>query len=271
MNQAISGLLLVAALAGTLTEIAEARGGRAGGGRARANSGSFQRQGTRTGAQGNTSTHAGQGTWSRGNGSYARNYDGTRTGPNGQSQQVNRNQNVTKTGDNSYQRDGSHTVTGANGESRTRTTSGQGTVQKTDSGYTKSYDGTITTDKGKVINVDRSTEATRNADGTVSKDRSVEYTDSSGNALGTGQSNSVRTPGQGTTTTGSYTNAKNGNTSTYQGSTTPSGEGGYGHTSTWTGAQGNSRTTNANARWQYIDGKWVKSVQSTTAPVTPAP
>ena len=251
----LTGFILACALVGGASEPALARG-RAGGAR----TGSFGRQGSYTGAQGRTSSAQGQGTWSRGQGMRSRNYEGTRTGPGGQTQQVERNQNATRTGQNSWHRDGGQTVTGANGQTRTRTSSGDGTIQKTENGYTKSYDGTVTTNKGQVINVDRGVDVTKNADGTVSKDRSVDYTNSEGASLGSGQSSSLRTPGQGTTTTGSYTNGR-GNSSTYEGSSTPSGDHGVNHQQTWTGAQGQTRSSAGQARWQYVDGRWVRSYE----------
>lgn len=227
-------------------------------------SGTFQRQGSSTGPQGKTGTYQGQGSWQRGEGTYRRQYDGTRTGPNGQTQQVNREHNVQRTGENTYSRQGSQTVTGSNGESRTRSYEGQGSVQKTDDGYTRNYDGTITNARGQQVNVDRSVDVSKNADGTVTKDRSVDYSHPDGTPLRSGESNTVITPGQGSQTDGSWTNHVKDQTSTYQGSRTRT-EGGYDQQGTWTGPQGNTRSQNSRVRWQYVDGRWVRMVEGSNS------
>lgn len=259
-----NGVMLALALAGMVSEPVLARG--RGGARASApRSGSFDRSGGFTNRNGQSGSYQGQGTWNRGQGRASRNYEGTRTGPRGNTQQVQRNENLTRTGSNTWTRNGSQTVTGANGESRTRSHSGEGSVQRTGDGYVRDYDGTITTQNGKTVNVDKQVDVSKNPDGTVSKDRSVEYTNAQGEALGSGQSNTVRTPGQGTQTTGSFTNQQNGNTSTYEGSSAPSGEGGYDHQQTWTGSQGQQRSSNSRVRWQYVNGQWVRMQDSSNS------
>ncbi len=173
---------------------------------------------------------------------------------------MNRHENVTKTGQGTWSREGGQTVTGPDGQTRTRSHAGEGSVQKTEDGYTRSYDGTITNSKGKTINVDRDVDVSRNADGTVTKERSVDYSHPDGTLLRSGDSTTLITPGQGAQTTGSRTNHVNGQTSTYEGSRTRT-EGGYDHQGSWTGPQGNTRTRNAGVRWQYVDGRWVRMVE----------
>jgi len=263
----LNGVILALALVGMVSEPALARGRGRGGARTTApRSGSFDRSGGFTNRNGQSGSYQGQGTWTRGQGRASRDYEGTRMGPRGNTQQVQRNENVTRTGNNTWSRDGSQTVTGANGESRTRSHSGEGSVQRTNDGYVRDYDGTITTQNGKTVNVDKQVDVSKNADGTVNKDRSVEYTNAQGEALGSGQSNTVRTPGQGTQTTGSFTNQRNGNTSIYEGATTPSGEGGYDHQQVWTGPQGQQRSSNSRVRWQYVNGQWVRMQDSSNSP-----
>lgn len=262
----VAGLVLIG---GGFSEPALARG-RGGArsapaaGRAQPKSGTFQRQGTATGSQGKTGTYQGQGSWQRGEGTYNRQYEGTRTGPNGNTQQVNRQQNVTRTGENTYKREGSQSVTGADGQTRTRSHSGEGSVQKTDDGYTRSYDGTVTNSKGQTVNVDREVDVSKNADGTVTKERSTEVSSPEGTPLRSGESTTVITPGQGSQTSGSHTNHVNGGTSTYEGSSTRT-EGGLDHQGSWTGPQGNTRTQNARVRWQYVDGRWVRMVEGSNS------
>ena len=211
-----NSVLIAVALAALVCGSVEAR---PGGGRA-PRSGGSTRQGSVTGANGRTGTYQGQNSWTRGNGSAQNNYQGTRTNGKGQTSTVNRQQNVTKTGDNTFHRDGSQTVTGPNGKTRTSTSTGEGSVQKTDNGYTKTYEGTRTNANGKTVEVDKTVNVQKNADGTVTKEREVDYSKPTGEALGTSKSTTTVTPGQGSTTTGTYTN-QNGKTWTGEGTRTP--------------------------------------------------
>jgi hypothetical protein len=210
-----NSVLIAVAIAALVCGSVEAR---PGGGRARA--GSNTRSGSVTRPNGRTGTFQGQNTWTRGQGNAQNSYQGTRTNAKGQSSTVNRQQNVTKTGDNTFHRDGSQTVTGPNGKSRTSTASGDGTVQKTDNGYTKTYEGTRTNANGKTVEVDKTVNVQKNADGTVTRDREVEYSKPTGEALGTSKTSTTHTPGQGSTTTGTYTN-QNGKTWTGESTRTP--------------------------------------------------
>ena len=235
-------------------------GGRAAGPRP---SGTQSRQGSFTGPQGHTGQFQGQSTVTRQPGSYQKQYEGTRTAPNGQTSSVERQTSVQKTGDNSWHRDSSQSVTGADGQTRTRSQSGDTTVQKTDDGFTRSYDGTRTNAQGQTVNVSREVDVSKNADGTVTKDRSSEVTGQDGAVLGTGQSTTTITPGQGSTTTGSHTQ-RDGATRTYEGSRTQDSSGAWTGERTVTGPEGRTST----ARWQYLDGRWVKVAP---APETPTP
>lgn len=188
-----NGVILALALAGMVSGPALARGrGRGASPQVAPRSASFERCGGFTHRSGQSGSYQGQGTWTRAQGRASRNYEGTRMGPRGNTQQVQRNQNLTRTGNNTWTRDGSQTVSGAHGQSRTRSHSGQGSGQRTHDGYVREYDGTITTHKGKTVQVDKQVDVSKNADGTVTRDRSVEYTNAQGEALGGSQSSTTR-------------------------------------------------------------------------------
>lgn len=222
-------------------------------------------------------------------------YQGTRTGPAGQTSTVQRQNSTQRTGPNTWQRNGQQTVTNPNGASRTRQSSGTGSVNRTDNGYQKTYNGTWTNSRGntttvnrnqdvqrnpdgsitrdgdatytnqngKTLNVDSSSTSTKNADGTWTTDRDATVTNGQGQTLGTGQSTTTRTPGEGTQTTGSYQNQQGG-TWQYDGSTTRVAPGQVEYEGTRTNPQGTSRTTTGTARWQYINGRWVRMGEVTT-------
>ncbi len=231
-------------------------------------SGSYQRQGTRTrtnaDGQARTRSQQGQGTWQRNSEGGSRTYNGTVTGANGREGQVERNSNWNRTengrernwehtttapngqertvegtsttthnGDGTYDRDSSRTVTGPNGESRTSTASGSGTVNRTEDGVTRSYQGTQTNSNGDVFDVNRDGQWTRNGDGTVTESRSHQVTDSQGQMVRSGESTGTWTQGQGGERNSTYSNRH--------------GSG------------------NRNARWVYQDGRWVRQVQGQNA------
>ena len=282
-------LLVMGAL--LLTPLAEARGR---GGR----TGSTGRQGSYTGPRGNTGTWQGTNTTTRSPGTVQNQYQGTRTGANGQSSQVNRSTTVNQTGSNSWQRNTQQSVTGPNGQTRSWEAQGNGSVNKTENGYQKTYDGTITNSRGNTTDVNHTTDVTRNADGSVTRDKNSTYTnettgktwevdktstttpngqggftttrDSSvtapdGQVVGTGQSTTTGQKGQGTQTTGSWTN-QNGQSWQYEGQTLHPESGQADHSQTVTTPTGQQRTTTGTAKWQKINGQWVRVVeaQSTT-------
>lgn len=208
-----------------------------------------------------TGSYQGTSSGSRQPGSWQRNYQGTRTGAQGNTSQVERASNFNRTGRNTYEKNAQQTITGPNGQTRTSQAQGAGTVTRTENGYQKSYEGTITTDKGKTVDVDRTAEVTKNGDGTRTKETTATYTNQQGQSkivdrnatgardqdgttsvdrdvtvsngqgevLGTGQSSTTHSPGQGSQTSGSYTNS-----------------------------QGNSWSQQGQAKWQWVDGKWVR-------------
>lgn len=194
-----------------------------------------------------------------------RTYQGTRTGAQGKTSQVNRNNTTQRTGPNTFSREGQQTVTGPNGQQRTQQSQGTGSVQRTENGYSKTYDGTITNDRGKTVDVNRTTDVTKNADGTKSRDSTGTYTNSQGQVIGTGQSNSTYTPGQGTETSKSYTNSQD-KTWNYEGQSSQVAPGQREMQGTVTNPQGNSRGVQGRVRWQKIDGKWVKMTEGSTTP-----
>ncbi|MBS2038545.1 hypothetical protein JST97_26430 [bacterium] len=273
---------------------ARGRGGRTGGGLqgrpAQARSGSWGRQGTYTGPRGNTGSWQGTNNTTRGQGTFQNQYQGTRTGPNGQTSDVNRNTTVNQTGTNSWHRDTQQTVTSPNGQQRSWEAQGNGSINKTSNGYEKNYNGTFTNSKGNTTDVNRTTDVTKNADGSVTRDKTSTYTnentgktwevdkssttsndgqgvwttnrDSSvtgpnGQTMGTGQSTTTGQRGQGTQTTGSWTN-QNGQSWQYQGSSTHPQAGETDHTQTVTNPNGQARTTNSTAKWQQVNGQWVR-------------
>ena len=144
-----------------------------------------------------------------------------------------------RTGENTYDRDWSRTTTDSQGQSRTRTGEGSGTVEKTDSGFTRTYQGTTTTPNGQQYNVSKTAETVKTDSG-LERDTTRTVTDSAGNVVGTGQSHTDGVKGQGTTTTGSWTGSA-GQTSTYEGQT-QRGEDGLDRTWMTTGPEGQTRS-----------------------------
>ena len=203
--------------------------------------GSYNRSGTVQGANGRGGTWQGSGTRTREKGSFQNNYQGTRTNNKGQTSTVDRDNNVTKTGPGSWHRDTTQSVTGPNGKTRTTTASGDGSVKKTENGYEKTYNGTVTNSKGQTVDVNKQVDVTKNADGTVTKERTVDYSTPEGKPLGETKSTTTVTPGQGSKTEGTYTNEKNGNVRTYNGSTVKT-ETGTKSTGTVTNPAGNTTT-----------------------------
>lgn len=138
-----------------------------------------------------------------------------------------RNNSVERTGEGSYDRSWERTTTSPNGTSRTWEGQGSGTVERTEGGSTRTYQGTATSPKGNEYGVDKVTTRTKTDSG-WEKSTTKTVTDSDGNVVGSGERNSVGTQGEGVTTTGSWTNENQG-------------------------------TRSRQARWQYIDGRWVRS------------
>jgi hypothetical protein len=198
-------------------------------------------------------------------------------------------------------------VTNPNGQTRSWEAQGNGSVQKSSNGYEKTYNGTITNNKGQTTDVNRTTDVTKNANGSVTRDTTSTYTNEStgktrevdqnstttregqgvwnttrdstvkgdnGQVLGTGQSTTTTTRGQGTQTTGSWTDQK-GQSWQYQGSSTHPQAGETDHTQTVTNPNGQSRITNSTARWQQVNGQWVRVWDGQTTPggttTNPAP
>ena len=256
----------------------------------------------RGGARTGSGTRQGTSTTTRQPGSAQRQYQGTRTGAQGNTSTVNRTTDVNRTGKNTYSKETQQTVTGPNGQQRSWEAQGTGTVQKTETGAQKTYQGTITNSKGNTTDVNRTTDVTKNGDGSVTRDTNATYTNDNGQSktvdrtststknadgtvtteresthtngqgevLGTGQSTTVRTPGEGSETTGSYTNSQ-GNSWNYEGQNTRTEPGTVEHSQTVTNPTGQQRTSTGTARWQYVDGKWVRIYSGQTTPVTPVP
>ena len=225
------GIALVAGLlALPMTATARPRGG-----------GGYNRSGSVQGANGHGGSWQGKGTWNRQNGTATGTYQGTRTNNQGKTSTVNRETDVTKTGTNSWHRNTNETVTGPNGQTRSWKASGDGSVQKTTNGYEKTYNGTVTNSKGKTVDVKKEVDVTKNADGTVTKTRTVDYSTPDGKPLSESKSTTTITPGQGSKTEGTWTNEKNGNVRTYNSSSTWTG---WGEKSTTTviGPKGNTTT-----------------------------
>lgn len=279
-----------------LAPMAEARPGRTGGG-------GFSRQGTVNTARG-AGQWGGTGTVQRSPGTVQSNYQGTRTGANGQTSTVERTNLLNRTGKNSWSRDTQQSVTGPNGQTRSWQAQGNGSVQKTENGHQKTYEGTITNNKGNTTDVNRTTDVTKNADGSVTRQTEATYTneqtgkthevdrtstttknegggttttrsstlqDGNGNVMGTGQSTTVHTPGEGYESNGSYTNSQ-GKTWQYEGESHRTEPGTWEHSQTTTNPEGKTRSSTATAKWQYVDGKWVKVTEGTVTPgTTPSP
>jgi hypothetical protein len=191
--------------------------------RQRTGEGTFEHSGsqTRTGPNGNerTRSHEGRGEVNKTENGVSKSYEGTRTNPKGETSTVNRESNFSKTGEGTYERSGSQTVTGADGSERTRSHEGSGTVEKTDTGYTKSYDGTRTNPNGETVNVNKTKEVNKTEEG-VTIDRTHTVTDDSGQTLRDGSSTTVKNQdGVNTTFEGSRTN-KDGTNSTVNGERT---------------------------------------------------
>jgi hypothetical protein len=284
-NVRLLGCLLAVGLT-VIAPVAEARGGA----RTPSGTGTVSRQGTAT--------------TGRVPGGAQRQYQGTRTGTQGNTSTVERTTNVNKTGKGTYTRDTQQTVTGPGGQQRSWEAQGSGTVQKTESGFQKTYQGTVTNDKGYTTDVQRTTDVTKNADGSVTRDTDATYTKENGQSrsvdrnststrnddgtitterdsihtngqgeiLGTGESTTVRTPGQESQSNGSYTNSQ-GKTWNYEGQNTRTEPGTVQHSQTITQPNGQQRTSTGTARWQWVDGKWVRmgSGQSTPVSETPNP
>lgn len=254
--KALTFTLLTIALLGATVQARPGRAPRTGG---------HSRQGTFSNGRG-TGSYQGQSTSTRGGGALHQQYEGTRTGPRGKTQQVERTNDVHKTGDNSFHRDSSQSVTGANGQTRTRTESGDATVKKTENGYEKDYQGTITNGKGQTVDVNRQVDVTKNADGTVTKERSSEYSKPDGTPLRSGESTTTGTPGHGSATSGTWTNDVTGKTGSYASNTTRTGAGAHTTESTATGPNGNSGSAVTNSRWKFVDGKWIRTTDTTAQP-----
>lgn len=207
---------------------AQRRGGRSRGGtQQRTRTGTFQRTNANGQSRNGTwmrqrQTEAGQGYRNRSTNTTVNNDKGTWNN--------SRNNSVERTGDNTYQRSWDSTTTGPNGQSRTWKGEGTGTVDRNGDTTTRTYQGTATSPKGNEYGVDKTTTRTKTDDG-WEKNTTKTVTDSSGNVVGTGDRNSTGVKGEGVTTTGSWTNEKNGSTHNYSN----------------------------HARWQYVDGQWVRT------------
>ncbi len=196
-------------------------------------------------------------TWSKEGNSATKDYSKTVTNQNGQSKTVEGSTTWTNNGDGTYNKEGSRSVTGPNGETRTGTTSGSGSVTKTENGVSKTYNGTLTNGQGQSYDVNRQADYSRNGDGTGSRNGSHSLTDSDGNVVRSGNSSTLYTPGQGTETTGSRTNSQG--TRYYEGSNQRT-EDGRVYNGAVTNGQGET-LQERNVRWQYVDGRWVKTAE----------
>ena len=165
-----------------------------------------------------------------------------------------RNNRVERTGENTYDRSWDQTTTSPNGRERTWKGEGSGTVERTDNGHTRTYEGTVTTPRGQEHNVDKVTTRTKTDTG-WEKSTTKTVTDSQGNVIGSGERNSVGTKGEGVTTDGTWTNERNGNTTTYNGSSQKTDEG-WERNREYSNSNG---TRNRQVRWQYVDGQWVRT------------
>lgn len=212
----------------------EAQAQRRGGGGGRARTGAV----TRTGPKGTSTGTFRTGIQNdRASGTRTVNREGQATTPRGNvnTQSTNR---LERTGTNTYDRDWSHSTTGPNGQTRTATGEGSGTVQKTDGGVTKTYQGTATTQNGQTYNVSKTAETTKTETG-FERDATRTVTDSDGNVVGSGDSHTTGVKGEGTTTTGSWTGPAG--TSTYDGQSQRDGDT-VNHTWMTTGPDGGSRS-----------------------------
>ncbi len=200
----------------------EAQAQRRGGGQ---RSGTYQR----TNARGKSS----QGTWQstrqteRGDG-YRANQRNTQVNTERGAVNRERNSRTERTGEQTYQRQWDQTTTGPNGNSRTWSGEGTGSVERTENGATRDYQGTVTTPKGQEYGVDKTATTTKTDDG-WERSQSKTVTDSNGNVVGTGQSHSNGGQGQGVETTGSWSN------------------------------QNRAYDYNRNVRWRYVNGQWVRA------------
>lgn len=225
----------------------------------------------------------GRKTGTRTPGNFQSQYQGTRTGPNGQSSQVNRATNLNRTGRNSWQRETQQTVTGPGGRQRSWEAQGNGNVNKAENGYQKTYNGTLTNGRGQTNDVNRTINLTRDTNSSITRDKSSTYTnettgkswevdksatttrdgeggfttsrDSSvtapeGRTLGTGHSTTAGQKGQGIRTTGSWTNQA-GQSWQYEGQSHHPQAGEADHTQTVTTPTGRQRTTTGTAKWQH--------------------
>ena len=179
--------------------------------------GTYEKSGSQTvtGPQGQerTRSYEGSGSVQKTDSGVSKTYEGTRTNAKGETSKVNRENSFQKTGDGTYERSGSQTVTGPNGQERTSSYEGSGSVQKTDSGFSKTYEGTRTNAKGETVDVNRSKEVTK-SDGSVTVEKSHSVTDSSGQTLHSDSTTTTRSEsGVSKTYEGTHTN-KNGDTTT---------------------------------------------------------
>ena len=227
---------------------AEAQAQRRAGGGSRARTGTA----TRTGPRGtSTGSYQTQVQNDRSSGTRSVNREGQVTTPRGE-RNSQRSSTVQKTGTNTYDRQWSNSTTGPNGQTRSSSGQGSGTVQRTDTGVTHTYQGTTTAPNGQTYNVSKSSETTRTDTG-FERDASRTVTDSSGNVVGSGESHTTGVKGEGTTTTGSWMGPAG--TTTYQGQSQRDGDT-VNHT--WTTTPPNGQTRNGQSTW-------------TVTPTTPVP
>ena len=241
---------LVAVMLFSVQEQAEAQ--RRGG---RSRSGNYQRTNAR--GQSPNGTWQGHRNWERGKG-YRKSQAGQQAETPRGTFSRQRNSSTERTGDNTYNRRWDTTKTGPNGNSRTWKGEGSGTVERTDNGYTNSYQGTATSPRGQEYGVDKTTTRSKTDDGwQKSTDRTV--TDSNGNVIGTGSSTSTGAKGEGVTTDGSWTHQKSGRTTDYNGSTYRTDDGLQRDQS----ISSPNNTYSRSRRWRYVDGQWVRYSENT--------
>lgn len=212
----------------------EALAQRRGGGGNRARTGTATRTGPRGTSTGSSQTRVQN---DRASGTRTVNREGQATTPRGQRSTQGTN-TVEKTGKNTYDREWSNSTTGPNGQTRTSSGQGSGTVQKTDTGVTHTYEGTTTAPNGQTYNVSKSSETTKTDSG-FERDASRTVTDSAGNVVGSGESHTTGVKGEGTNTTGSWTGTAG--TTTYEGQSQRDGDA-VNHTWMTTAPTGQSRT-----------------------------
>lgn len=191
-------------------------------------SGTYQRTGPRGGSQ--SGTTQGYRTWERGTG-YRKSTGESKLSTQRGEVSNQRASETTRTGKNSYDRSWDSTTTGPAGRSRSWEGQGSGTVKRTDSGFSKDYNGSVTSPKGEVYTVDKSTDKTKTESGWEST-TSKSVTDSQGNPVLSGERESEAKRGEGVESNTTWTNPE-------------------------TGVSGG-----ATARFRYENGQWVREKES---------